>query len=355
MFLFFCAFGGYFEYYGQIISVKDSLKYTGYERMSLKIKERTENLYFFAEPVFTHYHGILKYDLCCFIPDSLIPPDFSLPFEYRSSVYLRNAFLRWRFLFFEAQIGKQQIGWGTGYVFNPENVFQRKNIIDPSYELDGISLLRVRAEPLPLSEIDFLYLPPQDTVSANYGLRFHSLIKGLDLSLGGVKKTRYVSDSLFLLKEKDDKGIIADFAMEVSGFNVYGEFLKWKEGSFIVLGGVTYLFSDGLTTFLLEYLYNGEGKNDYSLGDYILYLSGNSLTMGRHEIYFNITRDLEFNKVNLSFVLNPEDFSGMVIFNFRYSISDEAWLIFSSFFPFGKGGEYSFMHKGAFLRIRKEF
>jgi hypothetical protein len=58
-------------------------------------------------------------------------------------MYLDNIYLRTSFQLFDFTIGKQPISLGTGYAWNPLDIFNRKDLIDPTYEQAGINALRM--------------------------------------------------------------------------------------------------------------------------------------------------------------------------------------------------------------------
>jgi len=55
-------------------------------------------------------------------------------FRFSDEIFLDNAFVKLRFTHFDATIGKQQISIGTGYAWNPTDVFNIKDLLDPTYE-----------------------------------------------------------------------------------------------------------------------------------------------------------------------------------------------------------------------------
>jgi len=62
---------------------------------------------------------------------------------FSDRTFLDNAYLKLSLKAFDLTVGKQQISLGTGYVWNPTDVFNIKDPLDPTYEQPGHNALRV--------------------------------------------------------------------------------------------------------------------------------------------------------------------------------------------------------------------
>ena len=350
---------GFFEYQGEIFDLKTKSQYVGYGKLNLTLRERISSTYFRTDLVYTSYHGKTQYDLTDFMPEYGLPP---IPFTYNSRLYFRNAFLRIRISPLTFQLGRQQIGWGTGYAFNPTNVFQKKSILDPSYELDGVDALRMFLDIAGSFDVDLLYIPENSIDSSSYGGRLRGNVKGfLDFSLGYLDYlSTYMDPVIFLPFKKKNKIFTLDFSTEFLGIGVHGEGtynLKTKKK--IGLLGIDYTFNDGLTSCLLEYLRNEEGKDDfkdYNPADWLNYLSGYTLSMGKNEIFFNLERIHELFTFRLSSIFNVNDKSAIIMPGVRYSFNDYTSLQIIGYLGVGEENtEYSKTNNGVAFRIRTGF
>jgi len=350
---------GFFEYQGEIFNLKGEYKFVGYSKLNLTSRQRISSSYFRTDLVYISYHGKTQYDLTDFMPEYALP---SIPFTYKSRLYFRNAFLRVRISPLTLQFGRQQIGWGTGYAFNPTNVFQKKSILDPSYELDGVDALRMFLDIAGSFDVDLLYIPENSIDSSSYGGRLRGNVKGfLDFSLGYLDYlSTYMDPVIFLPFKKKNKIFTLDFSTEFLGIGVHGEGtynLKTKKK--IGLLGIDYTFNDGLTSCLLEYLRNEEGKDDfkdYNPADWLNYLSGYTLSMGKNEIFFNLERIHELFTFRLSSIFNVNDKSAIIMPGVRYSFNDYTSLQIIGYLGVGEENtEYSKTNNGVAFRIRTGF
>ena len=74
-------------------------------------------------------------------------------------MYLDNIYLRTSFQRFDFTIGKQPISLGTGYAWNPLDIFNRKDLIDPTYEQAGINALRMEIPVMDGGTLDIIIEP----------------------------------------------------------------------------------------------------------------------------------------------------------------------------------------------------
>ncbi len=353
------SIGGTMEYQGQALKLKRGTVFTGYSKIDMRISSRISPcIYFRTDIVGIYYHGKLTYSFNDFMPYV----DFYAPtFTYQSRFYLQNAFLRVRKGIAELQVGRQQVGWGTGYAFNPSNVFQHKSMFDPTYELDGVDALRLRIFPASLWELDMLWLPPNDTFGARYGVRLHGNIGGWDISFGKVNTQRilaipfYPPPPTFVTLIDTVDAFIGDFSGEFLGVGVHGEFLK-RDTANVALVGMDYTLPDGLTRILIEYLRNEDiirltNLSIDTIVRYINFLSGNALSVGENELFVDLSRTMGFHSVELAAILNLDDGSGMIMPRLNLSLSDNASLILSPSVSFGKG-EFASFPDGFLMRIR---
>lgn len=351
---------GYFEYQGQETRESDYYFYSSYNRLNLTLRGKFNSLYFRTDLVYTDYNGRVRYDLRDYIP-APIYPEVQIPYYLRSGLYMRNGFLRVTLGPLMAQAGRQQIGWGTGYLYNPTNVFQIKSILDPSYELDGVDALNLTLHFSPLSNVEVLFLPGDTWESSARGGRIRgNLFESLDLSVGYLLYQRELIDPLTLSPGKRETEIVAgDFSGELLGLGVHGEATyNTRKKEMISLLGMDYTLRDGVTSLLLEYLSNGEGRTEgnYTLADWLNYLMGATLSMGKREIFFDLQRIMGFHTLHLSFLVNPDDMSGIILPRLDLSLNDNTQVILAPFLTFGKmGEEYATLPDGLFFRLRYSF
>lgn len=359
LFLSIFKIGGFFEYQGQGTKKSDSIFYTSYNRLNFTLSGKLEGVYFRTDLVYTDYNGKVHYKLSDYLPSNFVFPDTTYCMD--SGFHIRNGFIRLKDGPFIAELGRQQIGWGTGYAYNPTNVFQMKSILDPTYELDGVDALHLNFYISPFWEIEGLFLPKETLKSSARGGKIKGTILGnLDISFGYLFFLREKFNPEDFLSKKEEVGLVTgDFSGEMMGLGLHGEgTYSLKGGRSITLLGLDYTFKDAITSILFEYLRNGEGreKGNYSLSDWLDYLEGLTLSMGKNEIFIDIERILGFHTIHISGVFNPNDKSGIFIPRLNFSLNDNTQFVLSPYLTFGKEGkEYSTLPDGLIFRVRYSF
>ncbi len=105
-------------------------------------------LQFKANVNFIEFHAGAKYDLTPYLPksvaDTLAAWDIPVEMEVsKSRIFLDNAYLTWRINSLSIRLGRQQLSWGPAYSFNPTDLFHKKELLDPTYEKEGVTALRI--------------------------------------------------------------------------------------------------------------------------------------------------------------------------------------------------------------------
>ena len=218
-------------------------------------------------------HGTVDYDISGFLPDVVvadlaangIPATYTLE---RDRIYLDNAFLTWRRGHVRIRAGKQQLSWGPAYSFNPTDLFHRKNILDPTYEKEGVTALRFDYTWGVGGRLALIAAPRRTLEATGYALRLGTHIEGLgyDVAL----TLHQVNDSTAL-----DATTLAPLTQRrrAAGIEFSGELLglgAWMEGNYNSMElednfarfvfGFDYTLTDG-TYFLVEGLYNGRAES----------------------------------------------------------------------------------------------
>ena len=347
---------GFYEYQGQLLKNGDDFSYTGYNKINLTLKEKISSAYFRVDLDYTSYHGKTLFDLRNFIPESV---SFPIQYAYSSNLHFRNAFLRLRAGKLTIQMGRQQIGWGTGYAYNPTNVFQRKSILDPSYELDGVDAIRMFFDLTDNISFDALFLPDQKIDSSSYGLRVKSSFPLIDVSLGYLSYEKSFVNAFLTLARMRSYNITMDFSTDILGMGFHGEGIyDYKNHKLTGIMGMDYTLGDGITSLLIEYLYNENGKSsgNYSLQDWLGYLMGVEVSMARDKVFVNLERTFELLKVRLSCVYNIGDRSALIIPGVVYSFNDYTEVTITGYQGTGcNGTQYADMGSGLMFRIRTWF
>ncbi|MFQ5631278.1 MAG: hypothetical protein ACE5I1_21100, partial [bacterium] len=114
-----------------------------------------ENVSFNGDYIYRVFHGKTRFSALDFIPESLVsryadilqvPVESLRPlfeFELENENFLDNAFVTIYTNRLNIRIGKQQLPWGSGYTWNPTDIFNEKNTLDPTYEKVGVNAFKI--------------------------------------------------------------------------------------------------------------------------------------------------------------------------------------------------------------------
>lgn len=277
------------------------------------------------------YHGKTMWNVFDFLPDDLWQPMFgdsaTMIIPLTDTLYLDNVYLKARFKHFDLTVGKQQLSLGTGYAWNPTDIFNRPDLMDPTYEQTGVT--SIRAE-VPLGDrfgLDLIMAPEESwDLSAK-------MIKG-KAGLGSFDFTasyaEYTGAYPYWRAHMDNSAPPpTEITYKKLGGSVVGQIWElglWAEGNFEIgdhpidfheyLLGIDHTF-DFQTYLMVEYYHNSGGAEPDSLTffDYLYSLGGEThslmqdyvFVMANHPISDVLSAGL-FGIANLndrSFAINP--------------------------------------------------
>ena len=265
-----------------------------------------------------------------------------------------------------ATFGVQQIAWGTGYAFNPTDLWNAKNPADPTATKKGVPALRAEVPTGQLSGLDFIFAPSTSPKASSGGIRFNSNAFNFDYS---VSLSRFLGADrqLALLPEKvvagfdvtgdivAGIGVWAELALsnpKYTGFDYYNTDSAYAQADI----GLTYTFETGITV-LAEYYYNGLGQNsykNYNLEGFIYLYSGDMVGYGKHYIMPGLQYTfLDDYDLSLFTLLNMGDKSQMFMPQIEYHFNED--IAINLMGTFGIGDQYkseygSINHSGT-LRV----
>ncbi|MCX7725273.1 MAG: hypothetical protein N2053_00340 [Chitinispirillaceae bacterium] len=248
----------------------------------------------------------------------------------KNSIVLDRALVKLYLKYVDLFIGRQTIGWGTGYAFNPTDVWNKKNPVDPNAPKVGINAVRAEIPIGNLSSLSMVASVGTNIKTSSGGLRLKSNLKSYDYSLSFMRV--YTPDAFILgLPERVILGV--DFSGEIKGVGIFGEAAAINphfEGKrytnidslyFQTDIGFYYTFKNGLYI-IAEYYFNNLGakdKKDYNLRHFLYLLNGDMSGMGRHYGFAGITKDfLRYWKIELFALGNLTDRSVMILPSVEY-------------------------------------
>jgi hypothetical protein len=220
-------------------------------------------------------------------------------FRFSDEIFLDNAFVKLRFEHFDATIGKQQISLGTGYAWNPTDVFNIKDLLDPTYEQPGHTALRLD---LPLGlryTLTAIYAPEDNWRRSIKLLQLKAGIAHFDYELLYIQ--RYWQFTDFKNFDLNNGGFGGSLEKrQLFGLTTSGELIGlgvWAEYAFNKMSvskdfhegvvGLNYTF-DFQTYLMIEYYRNTLGKSsrqNYDLNDWMRFFTVEQKAISRDQIY----------------------------------------------------------------------
>jgi hypothetical protein len=220
-------------------------------------------------------------------------------FRFSDEIFLDNAFVKLRFEHFDATIGKQQISLGTGYAWNPTDVFNIKDLLDPTYEQPGHTALRLD---LPLGlryTLTAIYAPEDNWRRSIKLLQLKAGIAHFDYELLYIQ--RYWQFTDFKNFDLNNGGFGGSLEKrQLFGLTTSGELIGlgvWAEYAFNKMSvskdfhegvvGLNYTF-DFQPYLMIEYYRNALGKSsrqNYDLNDWMRFFTVEQKAISRDQIY----------------------------------------------------------------------
>ena len=345
-------------------------------RVDLKSK-LSEKITFAANFNFKTFHGKKQWNILDFLPDKAVSevpegmePFYVLPFE--DEYYLDNAYIKLSFKYVDLLVGKQQISLGTGYVWNPMDVFNVKDYLDPTYEQPGHNAVRVDVPVGSSSTITALYSPEGTWGDSAKMLQFKGRISHFDYYLVAIQKawhfhdyTRFDEEKMNFVENPEKRQLFGLSTVgELFGVGVWVEYaynkMEVSEDFHELVFGIDYTFSFQ-TYVMVEYYMNTLGKIDYkeySLNDWMRMMAQEQKAITRDQIYVFLRQPLsELTSIGLTGLYSISDGSLALVPTLSYSLSDNVEIYAYLNFNIGKEGTVfaSDTGRGGLIRIRLYF
>ncbi|MBN2408043.1 MAG: hypothetical protein JXJ19_10150 [Elusimicrobia bacterium] len=335
---------GYFEPSYTGLSADD---YSQVSANKLRTDLRLEKgkMIFEANVNMIQYNGRTRWNALDFVPGKLknsVPEEYAgnYVFEYEDEIVLDNAMVKLPFKYADLTLGKQQVALGTGYVWNPTDIFNKKDIIDPSGEQPGHNLYRAYLPVYSRYGLVVIYGPGENDEDSCRLLRLKGGAGHFDYSFIGIRKRTDVADYVNFSTERQKRELVgADLAGELLGLGVWGEyaynyidgdpeFSEWVSGADYTLKSGVYM--------LAEYYRNSSKSGDkdgYTAGDWLGYVTGESKSVSRSQLYVTFSCPAaDLVTVGTSVAGCPDDGSLALIPTMLYSMYENVELeIFLNF------------------------
>ncbi|MDP8322155.1 MAG: hypothetical protein RAO94_07385 [Candidatus Stygibacter australis] len=329
---------GYYENLSSL-TLQENPEFQSYNKLRLDLnKEYSTSITFNSNLVFQTYHGLKSINLLDYIPSETVAEyaqqigipvaDLSERFtdSYEDEFFLENAYLSIYKKHFNLRIGKQQIALGSGYAWNPTDIYNQKNIFDPTYEKRGVNALKLEIPYSSEGMISTLISFGENWQESTRSIMLQQFLLGYDVQLSYAYKLKYNMDYLTLQESSEDRDMLGiSFSGALLGLGFWGEgaynLLSNSDDFSQVIIGTDFTFENGLYL-MAEYYYNGLGKTDedlFNFNDWMEYYT-DSINLGRDYLYLGET----------SSIGELIEWSNFIIGNLNdKSISYNPWINFS--------------------------
>ncbi len=350
--------------------------YTNKLRVDLK-SALSDNITFAANFDYITYHGKTEWNILEFLSPSItssIPtsmqPFYVLNFSNRN--FLDNAYIKFSSEYFDLTVGKQQISLGTGYVWNPTDVFNIKDLLDPTYEQPGHNAIRLDVPLGTIYTFTALYSPDDTWKESGKLVQFKGRISHFDYAFIVIEKawrfhdyTRFNLLEMNFLELPEKRQLFGgNTAGELLGLGVWVEYaynkMELSKDFYELVIGTDYTF-DFQTYVMVEYYRNTLGKTDYeqyTINDWMRLFAQEQKAVSRDQVYAFVQHPVtDLMNLGISSVYSISDNSIALIPTLNYSLSDNVDVFAYLNFNFGKEGKVfaRSMSDGGLLRVRVYF
>jgi hypothetical protein len=386
-------FFGYFEPQLTSARLKGEYYLLSSNKLRVDLQSRlNEHVFFAANFNYITYHGKTEWDLLKFLPESVTNEASSIEINgnvynpyilfYKDRNYLDNAYVKLSFFFFDFTAGKQQLSMGTGYVWNPTDVFNRKDITDPTYEQPGHNAFRLDVPIKNSTTFTSILAPTKEWKYVDVLLKFKHTISHFDISVVGIQKFWPYSDARVINPLANDFYKI-DAKRHILGIDLVGELFGlgvWAEGAFNKVRvnnvvwqnyldivstypstdslsvlepteikrdfyeltiGFDYTF-DFLTYFMCEYFRNTYAKSShlqYTFDDWMQYYLAETRSLARDQLYLLVQHPItDLIDVGLSTIVSVSDKSVAIVPTIVYNLFENVDVTFIGTVNVGKEG-----------------
>lgn len=307
----------------------------------------SDQISFAANFDYITYHGKTNWNILDFLSDDItskIPISmrsiYNIPFNDRS--FLDNAYFKLVLEKFDVTIGKQQISLGTGYVWNPTDIFNIKDPLDPTYEQPGHNAARVD---IPLSSdytLSALYSTEEDWQQSGKLIRLKGRVSRFDVALIAIESdwtfhdyTAIDTAKMNFIEMPERRRLFGlSTAGELLGVGTWLEYaynkMEKSKDFYELVVGTDYTF-DFETYVMVEYYRNMLGKTDYkkyNLNDWMRSYALEQKAVARDQLYTLLQHPVsDLITLGSSFIYSISDNSLAIVPTLNYSFSENMDII----------------------------
>ncbi len=329
-----------------------------------------ENLVFAANYDYITYKGTTRYNILDYLPPDVVNTipvesrDFFL-YNFDDRNFLDNAYLKFSAGKFDFTAGKQQISAGSGYAWNPTDIFNIKDMFDPAYENPGVDGMRIEWQINARTNASVFYSPADEIKHSMKHVSMKTNIGHFDVSVSagwlGWNYTDFITATPRTYR-RQMTGIDVNGEFSSIGIRLEGAFNNMEDNKdyYEILGGLDYTFDSGLMI-IIEYYYNETGKTDYAdydINDWMQYYTSEVKTVSRDQLYtFFEYPATDLLKAGCSIITSISDGSFVLVPQLQYNFNDNLDLTMILNMSTGREGRMFAKRfgSGGFIRARYYF
>ena len=369
--------GGYYENQFTPQEIGGGLVLQDRDRLRLDLFSQVDDRVVFAgDVVWQVYHGATELNALDLLPGSVVEahaadlgvsawqlrPLYYLAFE--DEHFIDNAHVTVYLGRLSLRVGAQQLPWGTGYTWNPTDVFHDKSFLDPTYERKGIDALVAESTFGAEGRITGVLSVGSDWSHTARALKIRDHIRGWDLSAVAVQEREQEVDHATGTESRPRRRLLGgDVSGQAAGVGIWGEGARnWVTGS---RGFVQYVVGLDHTTLggtylLAEYYHNGRGRSgeaNYSIGDWMRLLGARGENLGRDYLSVGLSRPArELWTLSMYAIANLSDCSLVAFPWVEYNLGDNTEVDATAYLPLGGAlTEFGASGYGGLARLRVYF
>ncbi|HCK98548.1 MAG TPA: hypothetical protein DHW42_00375 [Candidatus Marinimicrobia bacterium] len=365
---------GYYEGEGDYGKLPGKSMYFGYNKLRLDMDTSpSDNIRISADLIYKEYNGQTNLNFLDFLDPGFRPvvpnSDMSgwdtlsyIPYALTDSLFIDNMFMEFHHKLFDLTLGKQQISPGVGYAWNPTDIFNLKDLMDPTYENTGISAIKLS---IPLGYRTTLSGILQLQNSRDETVQYYQLKSGIgQFDLSAVySRSQLTQTGLFATTVQTHDLYGMNLEGELFGIGVHTETavhrLDYSDNlKYETVVGINYTFENSLYL-LTEYYHSdlGAKANQTAFDDYLIYFAGERKSLNQNYLFALAMYPMgDLLDVSIFGIANLDDKSAVIAPQLIYRIFQDVELSVMGNLFIGKDtDEFGYQEFGGRVRLRAYF
>tara|TARA_Y100000294_G_C8570967_1_gene342743 strand:+ start:9920 stop:11059 length:1140 start_codon:yes stop_codon:yes gene_type:complete len=287
---------GYFESEADRINFNNKAYSFGYHKVRVDFEHpREDGITISGNVNWQTYHGQTTWNFLDFLPVKTLEPIYSdgkYEMTITDTFYLDNFYARKSFRFFDIIIGRQPISMGVGYAWNPLDMFNQKDLMDPAYEQPGVDAARLEIPMGDRTGLDIIIAKNDSIDGTEKMLQFKTGIGSFGVTLNYANRYHLVPywrimDITFTHNESNFVG--GSVVGQIGEYGIWTEVFKSLDetvevGEYVL--GADHTFDNGVYV-MGEYFHNflGAKKGKLDLNNYLYAFSGETKSLMQNYIF----------------------------------------------------------------------